>query len=188
MKKVALFAVLIGGLAFGQSKKVVASDVNWWGYKIAKTEASSHNGKINLKSGNIVMKGNQVVGGTFVLDMTSINATDLSGEYQTKLNNHLKNGDFFEADKFPTATYTITSLKKNSDKVYNYTVNGNLTIKGKTNAVSFPAKIAYSKGVVSLVSDKFTFDRQKFDVAYQSSMQDVLVKNDIDMLVKVTAK
>lgn len=188
MKKVALFAVLIGGLAFGQSKKVVASDVNWWGYKIAKTEASSHNGKINLKSGNIVMKGNQVVGGTFVLDMTSINATDLSGEYQTKLNNHLKNGDFFEADKFPTATYTITSLKKNSDKVYNYIVNGNLTIKGKTNAVSFPAKIAYSKGVVSLVSDKFTFDRQKFDVAYQSSMQDVLVKNDIDMLVKVTAK
>ncbi|UJF29856.1 YceI family protein [Kaistella sp. 97-N-M2] len=134
------------------------------------------------------MKGNQVVGGTFVLDMTSINATDLSGEYQTKLNNHLKNGDFFEADKFPTATYTITSLKKNSDKVYNYIVNGNLTIKGKTNAVSFPAKIAYSKGVVSLVSDKFTFDRQKFDVAYQSSMQDVLVKNDIDMLVKVTAK
>ncbi len=188
MKKVALFAVLIGGLAFGQSKKVVASDVNWWGYKIAKTEASSHNGKINLKSGNIVMKGNQVVGGTFVLDMTSINATDLSGEYQTKLNNHLKNGDFFEADKFPTATYTITSLKKNSDKVYNYIVNGNLTIKGKTNTVSFPAKIAYSKGVVSLVSDKFTFDRQKFDVAYQSSMQDVLVKNDIDMLVKVTAK
>lgn len=188
MKKVALFAVLIGGLAFGQSKKVVASDVNWWGYKIAKTEASSHNGKINLKSGNIVMKGNQVVGGTFVLDMTSINATDLSGEYQTKLNNHLKNGDFFEADKFPTATYTITSLKKNSDKVYNYSVNGNLTIKGKTNTVSFPAKIAYSKGVVSLVSDKFTFDRQKFDVAYQSSMQDVLVKNDIDMLVKVTAK
>lgn len=188
MKKVALFAVLIGGLAFGQSKKVVASDVNWWGYKIAKTEASSHNGKINLKSGNIVMKGNQVVGGTFVLDMTSINATDLSGEYQTKLNNHLKNGDFFEADKFPTATYTITSLKKNSGKVYNYIVNGNLTIKGKTNAVSFPAKIAYSKGVVSLVSDKFTFDRQKFDVAYQSSMQDVLVKNDIDMLVKVTAK
>lgn len=188
MKKVALFAVLIGGLAFGQSKKVVASDVNWWGYKIAKTEASSHNGKINLKSGNIVMKGNQVVGGTFVLDMTSINATDLSGEYQTKLNNHLKNGDFFEADKFPTATYTITSLKKNSDKVYNYIVKGNLTIKGKTNAVSFPAKIAYSKGVVSLVSDKFTFDRQKFDVAYQSSMQDVLVKDDIDMLVKVTAK
>lgn len=134
------------------------------------------------------MKGNQVVGGTFVLDMNSINSTDLTGEYQTKLNNHLKNGDFFEVEKFPTATYTITSLKKNNDKIYNYIVNGNLTVKGKTAPVSFPAKISYSKGVVSLVSQKFTFDRQKFDVAYKSAMKDVLVKDDIDMLVKVTAK
>ncbi|MCQ4034972.1 YceI family protein [Kaistella montana] len=188
MKKLALLAVLVGGLAFGQSKKVVASDVHWWGYKIAKTEASSHDGTVNVKSGNIVMKGNQVAGGTFVLDMTSINSTDLSGEYQGKLNGHLKNGDFFEVDKYPTATYTITSVKKNNDKIYNYIVNGKLTVKGKTNVVSFPAKISYSKGVVSLVSNKFSFDRQKFDVAYKSTMQDVLVKDDIDMLVKVTAK
>ena len=54
--------------------------------------------------------------------------------------------------------------------------------------VSFPAKIQFSKGVVSIVSNKFSFDRQKFDVAYKSAMQDVLVKDDIDMLVKVTAK
>ncbi|MBF8456468.1 YceI family protein [Kaistella sp. G5-32] len=188
MKKLVLFALVIGNLAFGQTKKVVGSQVNWWGYKIAKTEASSHNGTVNLKAGNIVMKGNQVVGGTFVLDMTSLTSTDLKGEYQTKLNNHLKTGDFFEVEKHPTASYTITSVKKNNDKVYNYIVNGNLTVKGKTNPVSFPAKIAYSKGVVSLVSNKFTFDRQKFDIAYASTMQDVLVKDDIDMLVKVTAK
>ena len=188
MKKLALLALVIGNLAVAQTKKVIGSEVNWWGYKIAKTEASSHNGTVNLKSGKIVMKGNQVVGGTFVLDMASLNATDLTGEYQTKLNNHLKNGDFFEVEKYPTATYTITSLKKNNDKIYNYIVNGNLTVKGKTSQVSFPAKIANSKGVVSLVSKKFTFDRQKFDVAYKSTMQDVLVKDDIDMLVKVTAK
>ena len=188
MKKVALLAVLVSGLAFGQTKKVTSSDVHWWGYKIAKTEASSHDGTVNVKSGNLVLKNGAVVGGDFVLDMKSINATDLSGEYQTKLNDHLKNGDFFEVEKFPTATYTITSLKKNNDKIYNYIVNGNLTVKGKTAPVSFPAKISYSKGVVSLVSQKFTFDRQKFDVAYKSAMKDVLVKDDIDMLVKVTAK
>lgn len=188
MKKLALFAVLIGGLAFGQSKKVVAAEVNWWGYKVAKTEASSHTGTVKVKSGNLVMKGNQLVGGTFAFDMTTITSTDLSGEYQTKLNNHLKNGDFFEVDKFPSASYTITSVKKNDNKIYNYTVNGNLTVKGKTNPVSFPAKISYSKGVASLVSDKFSFDRQKFDVTYQSKMQDVLVKDDVDILVKVTAK
>lgn len=67
-------------------------------------------------------------------------------------------------------------------------INGNLTVKGKTNAVSFPSKISYSKGVLSLVSDKFSFDRQKFDIAYKAAMKEVLVKDDIDMVVKVTAK
>lgn len=188
MKKIFLLAVLAGGLAFGQSKKVVTSDIHWWGYKVAKSEASSHDGTIKVKSGEMVMKGNQLVGGSFVLDMTSINATDLSGEYQQKLNGHLKNGDFFEVEKFPTAAFKITSVKKNNDKVYNSLVTGNLTVKGKTNSVSFPAKITYSNGTVSLVSNKFSFDRQKFDVAYKSSMQDVFVKDDIDMTVKVTAK
>jgi polyisoprenoid-binding protein YceI len=188
MKKIFLLAVLAGGLTFGQSKKVVASDVHWWGYKVAKSEASSHDGTVKVKSGDMVMKGNNLVGGSFVLDMTSINATDLTGEYQQKLNGHLKNGDFFEVEKFPTASFKITSVKKNSDKIYNSLVTGNLTVKGKTNTITFPAKIAYSKGVVSLVSEKFSFDRQKFDVAYKSTMQDVFVKDDIEMLVKVTAK
>ncbi|MDR6526158.1 polyisoprenoid-binding protein YceI [Chryseobacterium rhizosphaerae] len=188
MKKIFLLAVLAGGLAFGQSKKVVASDIHWWGYKVAKSEASSHDGTVKVKSGDMVMKGNQLIGGSFVLDMTSINATDLSGEYQQKLNGHLKNGDFFEVEKFPTASFKITGIKKNNDKIYSSLVTGNLTVKGKTNPVTFPAKISYSKGVVSLVSNKFSFDRQKFDVAYKSTMQDVFVKDDIDMQVKVTAQ
>jgi len=188
MKKIFLLAVLASGLVFGQSKKVLASDVHWWGYKVAKSEASSHDGTVKVKSGDMIMKGNSLIGGSFVLDMTSISSTDLSGEYQQKLNGHLKNGDFFEVEKFPTASFKITSVKKNNDKIYNSLVTGNLTVKGKTNPVTFPAKIAYSKGVVSLVSDKFAFDRQKFDVAYKSTMQDVFVKDDIEMLVKVTAK
>ena len=188
MKKALLLGVLISGLAFGQTKKLASSDVHWWGYKIAKTEASSHDGTVNVKSGNLVLKNGAVVGGTFVLDMTSLTATDLTGEYQGKLNGHLKNGDFFEVEKFPTATYKITSVKKNTNKDYNFVVNGNLTVKGKTAPVSFPAKITSAAGVVTLESDKFSFDRQKFDVAYKSTMQDVLVKDDVDMKVKISVK
>jgi len=188
MKKVLLLAVLVSGLAFGQTKKLTSSDVHWWGYKIAKTEASSHDGTVKVKSGNLVLKNGAVVGGTFVLDMTSLTSTDLSGEYQGKLNGHLKNGDFFEVEKFPTATYKITSVKKNTNKDYNFVVNGNLTVKGKTAPVSFPAKITSANGVVTLESDKFSFDRQKFDVAYKSTMQDVMVKDEVDMKVKISVK
>ena len=186
IKKIALSLVLVSGLAFGQAKKVVSSDVHWWGYKLAKTEASSHDGTLNVKSGAVVLKGNQLVGGTFVLDMTSISSTDLQGEYQQKLNGHLKNVDFFEVDKYPTATFKITSVKKGANG--KSIVTGNLTAKGKTNAVSFPAKISVKNGVVTLESDKFSIDRQKWDIAYKSTMQDVVVKDDIDLVVKLTAK
>ena len=77
---------------------------------------------------------------------------------------------------------------KNASKDYNFVVNGNLTVKGKTNPVSFPAKITAKNGVVTLESDKFSFDRQKFDVAYKSTMQDVLVKDDVDLKVKISVK
>ena len=188
MKNLVLAALLAGGIMFGQTKKVVSSNIQWFGYKLAKTEASSHNGNLNLKSGEVVMKGYNIVGGTFALDMTTINATDLTGEYQTKLNNHLKNGDFFETDKFPSATYKITSVKKNNNKAFPYMVYGNLTAKNKTNPVAFPAKISLNKGVLTMVSDKFTFDRQKFDIAYASPAKVVVIKDDIDMIITITAK
>ncbi|MCJ8497950.1 YceI family protein [Chryseobacterium salipaludis] len=188
MKKLLFAAVLASGLAFGQTKKVTDSNVQWWGYKLAKTETSSHFGLLNVKSGEVVLKNNQVAGGTFVLDMNSINATDVTGESKQKLDGHLKSGDFFETDKFPTAVYKITSVKKNNSKAFPYKVNGNLTVKGKTNAVSFPAKIALNNGVFTLTSDKFSFDRQKFGVNYKSSLKDAVIKDDIDMMISITAK
>lgn len=189
MKKLALFAVLVSGILTAQTKKVVKSDIQWWGYKLAKTEASSHYGTLNLKGGEVSVKNNKLVGGTFVLDMTSINTTDLEGKAKESLDNHLRNGDFFEVEKFPTATYKITSVKAGSKKKgFNATINGKLTLKGKTANVSFPANVAVSKDGVSLVSDKFSFDRQVFGVAYKSAMKDVVIKDEIDLVVKVSTK
>ncbi len=188
MKKLALAFVLLSAVVTAQTKKVVTSDVNWWGYKVAKTEASSHYGDLKVKNGTVQLKNNQVAGGTFVLDMNSINATDLTGEYQQKLNGHLKNGDFFEVDKYPTAVFKITNVKKSGNAAFPYAVTGTLNAKGKSNAVTFPAKIGVKNGVVTFASDKFAIDRQKWDIAYQSAMKDVVVKDDIDLQINFTAK
>lgn len=188
MKKLALLAIFASTVVFGQTKKVTSSTIQWWGYKLAKTEASSHTGNLTMKSGNIVVKGNQLVGGDFVFDMNSINTTDLTGEYKTKLDNHLKNGDFFEVEKFPTASYKITSVKKNTHKNFKYIISGNLTIKGKKAPVSFLANISHNKGVYQISSDKFAWDRQKFGVSYKITMKDVMLKDDIDMQIKLTAQ
>lgn len=188
MKKLAFIALFATVLCFGQTKKVTEAEINWWGYKLAKTDASSHTGTVDLKTGSVVMKGNQIAGGTFVMDMNTITATDLEGERQKKLNSHLKHGDFFETNKFPEAVYKITSVMKNKDSKYKFRINGMLTVKNQTHPVSFPANVTMDKGVLTIVSDKFSFDRQKFGVTYQSSMKDVMIKNEVDMKVAVTAQ
>ena len=184
MNKLGLLAVLVSGMLSAQVKKVNKYDIQWWGYKIAKTEASSHYGTLNLKNGEIEVKRGKLTGGSFVLDMNSINSTDLQGKAKESLD-----GDFFEVEKYPTAVYKITSVSSGSKKKgFNSTVNGQLTLKGKTANVSFPANIIVDKNGVSLVSDKFSFNRQIFGVAYKATIKDVVIKDEIDLVVKIFAK
>src|SRR5690606_39542966 len=95
---------------------------------------------------------------------------------------------FIETDKYPTSLFKISSVKKSGNSAFPHLVTGTLNAKGKTNEVSFPAKIAMNKGVLTFSSDKFSIDRQKWDIAYQSSMKDVVVKDDIDLQINFTAK
>ena len=85
------------------NKKVIKVDdskVVWKGYKVT----GSHEGTISIKSGSLVFDNEKLTGGEFVMDMTTIGATDLEGEYKGKLDGHLKSDDFFGVEKYPTAT------------------------------------------------------------------------------------
>lgn len=50
----------------------------------------------------------------------------------TDRDNHLKSGDFFDADQFPKITFESTSLEKDDE---DYKLKGNLSIKGITKPV-----------------------------------------------------
>lgn len=188
MKKLAILAVLVSGMITAQTKKVQDANIHWWGYKVVKTEASSHDGNLKLKEGQIQLKNNKIVGGVFVMDMQSISVTDLEGDAKIGLENHLKNGDFFEVEKYPTAKFQITSVSKGNKKGFNSIIKGKLTVKSKTANISFPANVLVDKSGVSISSDKFSFDRQVFGISYKAAMQDVLIKDEIDLVVKIIAK
>ena len=102
----ALVVVLSTLSVTAQTKKVDASksSINWVGKKVT----GQHNGTVNLKDGKLVFKGKKLAGGSFTVDMTSLTATDLQGEYQGKLNGHLKADDFFGTEKFPVSKIVIT--------------------------------------------------------------------------------
>ena len=55
----------------------------------------------------------------------------------TDRDNHLKSGDFFDAEKFPTLDFKSTSMQKDGS---DYIINGDLTIKETTKQVKLIAE------------------------------------------------
>lgn len=161
------------------SKKVDVSKskVTWKGYKVT----GSHEGTINLKSGVIELEDDKLIGGNFTMDMTSINTTDIKGEYAKKLDGHLKSDDFFGTDNYPTSTLKITDSE--SKEKNTYSVTADLTIKGKTHPVTFNISINGSKATANL-----KIDRTKYDIKYGSSsffdnLKDKAIDNEFDLTV-----
>lgn len=154
------------------------STLGWTGKKVG----GQHTGTINLQDGSMQVKGSQIVGGTFVADMASLKNTDLTdADYNAKLVGHLKSDDFFGVEKNPTATFVITSIKplKGDANGTNATITGNLTIKGKTNPVSFPAKVGVKNGVAAATGTA-SIDRSKYDVKYGSTLFGAAADKAID--------
>ena len=155
----ALVVVLSTLSVSAQTKNIntATSSIEWLGKKVT----GQHNGTVNFKDGTLVFKNNKLAGGTFTVNMTSLTATDLSGEYQGKLNGHLKADDFFGTEKFPTATLVFKKIGVKSANVYNVTAD--LTIKGITKPVTFELTVNGNTATTT-----FNVDRTKYDIKYGS--------------------
>ncbi|MBI4932092.1 MAG: YceI family protein [Bacteroidetes bacterium] len=143
-----------------------ASSLEWTGKKLT----GEHNGTILLSSGEITMKKDVVTGGKFEIDMTSIEDKDLSGEWKTKMDGHLKSADFFDPVKFPKGKFEIisaTPIKDAKEGDFTHHVKGNLTIKEITNLIEFDAVIKMKGENIACVGTA-TIDRSKFDIKYGS--------------------
>ena len=161
IKSLLIIAVVFAAYSFTTPIKktidITESSITWKGKKIL----GSHTGTISLKEGHLEMEGDLLVGGMFVVDMTSINVTDLeAGKGKEKLEGHLKSADFFGIEKYPTATLFINKATKDGNT---YDVNANITIKGKTESINFELEMGTSAATTS-----FKIDRTKFGIRYGS--------------------
>lgn len=160
--------------------KIKESNVTWVGKKVT----GSHTGNIKLKDGHLKMDGEKLVGGEFVMDMSSINVTDLSGESKGNLEGHLKSDDFFGVEKFPTSKLVITNVAPKGNGTY--AVTGDLTVKNKTNPVNFDMVLNGNTA-----SSKLVIDRSKYDVRYGSgsffdNLGDKTIYDNFDLDVQLT--
>jgi polyisoprenoid-binding protein YceI len=183
LKIAMLFILTLSLMSFTTLKEktvdIEKSKVNWKGYKVT----GQHEGTINIKSGTLSFDGKTLTGGKFVIDMTSINTTDLKGEYKGKLDGHLKSADFFGIEKFPTASLEFINV---SGKDGSYKIKGNLTIKETTKSVEFSMSIKDNTATANL-----EIDRTEYDIKYGSSsffdgLKDKAIYDNFDLNVNLT--
>jgi polyisoprenoid-binding protein YceI len=103
-----------------------------------------------------------------------------------KLTGHLKSPDFFDTKANPKATFVSTEIKKGGDKGATHTVTGNLTIKGITKSVTFPATINVSSDSANLDAE-FSINRRDFSLNY-AGMPNDLIRDDVLIKLSIKAK
>ncbi|MCW5912417.1 MAG: YceI family protein [Cyclobacteriaceae bacterium] len=158
-----------------------ASKVIWTGSKVS----GSHTGDVALTSGSLFVKDGKITGGSFVADLNTINDTDMQGEYKDKLDGHLKSPDFFDIASFPEAKFEITSVTEGAEpgKV---TISGNLTMRGVTKNITFPATVAEaSEGAVKASAD-FNVLREDWGLVY-TGMADDLISKEFNLKIELVA-
>lgn len=193
MKKIFLVLLTIIGVNLqaqvGVGINTKKSELKWVGNKII----GSHNGKVSLSAGKLYIKNNILTGGEFTIDMNSITCADVTdADGNAKLIGHLKGDDFFATNSYPSSSIKITKVEKiktKSSKVGNYNIQADLTIKGITKGISFPATLK-KVGSKYIANASFSIDRTKWDIRYGSSsffdnLGNKAIKNEIEFVVLI---
>ncbi|MGB5982062.1 MAG: YceI family protein [Nonlabens sp.] len=167
------------------------SNIAWVGSK----PTADHTGNISLKSGMVSVNGESLESGEFVIDMTSIEVTDLEGDNAQSLKAHLegtvdgKQTDFFNTPKYPTAKFVVTGIENKDGKNM---LMGNLTLKDVTKNVSFPVMVSYDGNKMMLKSEQFEIDRTDWGIQYGSKnftdiVADKAISDDIKLTLDIVA-
>lgn len=104
----------------------------------------------------------------------------------TKRDEHLKSADFLDVEKHPTITFTSTSVKSKGSQL---TVKGQLSMHGKTKAVSIPFKVANGKNGAGVdtrtYKGKLTIDRNDFGVGTDSIAAKISLEDEVEIKLLV---
>lgn len=147
----------------------------------------SHTGDFKKWSGSVTLAGGKAEGGKleFSVQTASVVADEGSrNDWTPKLEEHLKGADFFDTAKFPTATFASTEIKAGGTGG-SHTVKGNLTLRGVTKVVSFPATIVVKGSEVSGKTE-FSINRKDFGLVYAGKADD-LIRDGVVLKIDVKA-
>lgn len=166
------------------------SQVLWTGSKVV---GDSHTGTLNVSEGRLMMGGDKLVGGEFTIDMNSLKNTDIEDAGKRgNLEGHLKNEDFFEVSKFPTAKFELVQVQSvTGNEAVTHNLTGNLTMKGITKSITIPANVIVTDAMISAVTPAFDINRTDWGVKYGSGLTgavgDKVISDNVALVINLKA-
>ncbi len=192
----------------------LSSEVSWTGYK----PSGKHYGAIPITTGEISFKEEEITSGKFEFSIKDLKIEDLEEgtENYGKLYGHLQSPDFFDASNHPKASFEVTSVEpfQSAEKVGNkeefesdftpnslseqmvanptHWISGNLTLRGTTKNIKFPANVTISEGTLSAKAG-FNIDRTDWGLSYsdESSVvdkaKDKFIYNTVNVSFEIQA-
>jgi len=162
------------------SEKLVISPENSKVEFVAAKVTRSHQGSFKQFAGTIDLVPNRIPDSRVTIDIeTKSVATD-----EDDLTNHLKTPDFFDAAKFPKATFVSTKIEPGTKASTTHDVTGNFDLHGVKKSITFPATIQVAADSVS-VNAEFSINRKDFGIVYAGKADD-LIRDGV--VIKLTVK
>lgn len=162
------------------------SSIEWTGRKVT----GQHTGTIKLSSGELTFNGNALKNGSFIIDMATMTCIE-DGKPNTRLMQHLNSDDFLSVEKNPNSKFQITKVSPAGTDRLNIT--GNLTIKGITEPLTFPATVKRQGNAVVAVAKGVKVDRTKYDIKFRSKnffgdIGDKAIEDDFELDINLVAR
>jgi polyisoprenoid-binding protein YceI len=151
------------------------SELRWRAAKVTR----AHDGGFHAFTGTVTVKGNEVMGVNLVVDARTIWSDT------ERLTGHLKSEDFFEVETYPTAMFEADRIVAVDSANATHLVTGNLTMRGQTHSITFPATITTQGGAVRATAD-FIIDRTHWGIIYTGKADD-LIENEVRLMFEVVA-
>lgn len=179
------------------------SNLVWIGTKVT----GYHSGTVPIKAGSLTVNNDSLVAGRFTMDMSRMAVTGPDGSdaaANQKLLGHLQSPDFFDVAAHPEASFELTGIRPFSGTVQdtavtrqealsqyrvadpNHTISGNLTIKGVTKNIEFPARVTITGNELEALA-KFNIDRKQWNITYPGKPDD-LIRDEIHMGIAIRAR
>lgn len=141
------------------------SRIEWVGSKVT----GRHDGGFRAFSGHVELDPADATRSSIAIE---IDATSIWSDDE-RLTGHLRNDDFFDVENHPTAQFRTTEIRAGAEGDATHTLVGDLTLRGTTQRISFPAQVNVTDSSVTARAE-FSINRMDFGVSYAGRADDLI--------------